>query len=581
MCFGLSFSSMAQIDEPVVLGYFPSWSETWASSGQNSTLREVPSFVTHVFLAFAKPDLTYVQGSFDISGTGINVPYDGCALKESVDALANKGIDVILSIGGETYWGDPSLYDNIDYNQIKDLVDDFGFVGIDWDYEPNGSFAEIGNATNVAHFIEFITESRNVMPADEGYLIACAPAGAGALGGVVNDDPNSPFSFASRNIVTGENDDNLYNGAAVTNGINLFGFSATGHMIPVFEAVGDMIDLVAFQGYNTGGSLNRTLMYDSYVLYAETYGFTIAAGTHFPEEPWGPYYTYTETITAELAEFIQNHPLRFDENDGIMIWQMLLEDETSSAYHYLHLASDVLVGGFSAISAVANAGNFEMEEYSGGAEGCEGGQGGDFCESPAYDITQDYPTPGTTVFWECALWTNQWWANPGEAPGTNSVWEYVSECTESPECSDCGEGEILGCMDTASCNYDAAATCDDGSCMQLDDCGECGGSGVQGCTDSSALNYNPTATCDDASCVFSGCLYNNACNFNPQAIEDDMSCVFPGCSDPQALNYDATAGCEGECYYSDGDLPMDLNNDCIVNTTDLLLLLGGFGTFCE
>ena len=28
-------------------------------------------------------------------------------------------------------------------------------------------------------------------------------------------------------------------------------------------------------------------------------------------------------------------------------------------------------------------------------------------------------------------------------------------------------------------------------------------------------------------------------------------------------------------------LPMDLNNDCIVNTTDLLLLLGGFGTFCE
>lgn len=70
---------------------------------------------------------------------GIEVPYDGCTLKESVAALKAKGINVILSVGVETYWRDTSSYE-IDYNQIKDLVDDIGFAGIDWDFEPDGSF---------------------------------------------------------------------------------------------------------------------------------------------------------------------------------------------------------------------------------------------------------------------------------------------------------------------------------------------------------------------------------------------------------------------------------------------------------
>ena len=92
-----------QTSERVVLGYFPSWSENWTSTNQNSKLREVPNFVNHIFLSFAKPNLTYTLGSYDISGTGIETPYDGCALKESVSALNDKGIKVILSIGGETY----------------------------------------------------------------------------------------------------------------------------------------------------------------------------------------------------------------------------------------------------------------------------------------------------------------------------------------------------------------------------------------------------------------------------------------------------------------------------------------------
>ena len=42
----------------------------------------------------------------------------------------------------------------------------------------------------------------------------------------------------------------------------------------------------------------------------------------------------------------------------------------------------------------------------------------------------------------------------------------------------CDEFEIAGCTDATACNYDAAATDDDGSCLQLDECGVCGGDGI-------------------------------------------------------------------------------------------------------
>ncbi len=42
----------------------------------------------------------------------------------------------------------------------------------------------------------------------------------------------------------------------------------------------------------------------------------------------------------------------------------------------------------------------------------------------------------------------------------------------------CDENEIPGCTAEAACNYDPAATDNDGSCAQNDECGVCGGSGI-------------------------------------------------------------------------------------------------------
>lgn len=339
---------------PLLLGYFPSWSESSPSASGRTRFRDIPRHVNHVFLSFAKPNMRYIKGSMDISNTGIEVPYNGETLKESVTVLKGKGTKVILSVGGATYWATNDAYD-IDYQQIKDLVDDMGFAGIDWDFEPDGKFTDIGNEQNVARFIDFFNKSREIMPAGQ-YLLACAPAGAGALGGSNNDDADSPFAYSRRNQITGESDENLWSSTSANKAISLFGFPFSGHMIPVFEAVGTKIDMVAYQGYNTGAASDRKIMYDSYRHYADQYGFTVVAGIHFPEEPWGPYYTYTPENVAELADHIALQ----NSADGIMIWQLLLESPSSTAFGYLHIASQVLNGEDQNV-AITNAENYSKD----------------------------------------------------------------------------------------------------------------------------------------------------------------------------------------------------------------------------
>ncbi|MBC8150996.1 MAG: hypothetical protein H8E97_06895, partial [Bacteroidetes bacterium] len=53
--------------------------------------------------------------------------------------------------------------------------------------------------------------------------------------------------------------------------------------------------------------------------------------------------------------------------------------------------------------------------------------------------------------------------------------------------------DVLGCTDDTACNYDAAATTDDGSCSVNDECGICGGAGI------------PEGDCDCAGNILDEC----------------------------------------------------------------------------
>lgn len=71
--------------------------------------------------------------------------------------------------------------------------------------------------------------------------------------GQINNDPESPYAYSKREQITGESDVHLGQATSPMGySIPLFGFGATGHMIPVIKAVGHHLDFIAFQGYNVG-----------------------------------------------------------------------------------------------------------------------------------------------------------------------------------------------------------------------------------------------------------------------------------------------------------------------------------------
>jgi hypothetical protein len=101
-----------------------------------------------------------------------------------------------------------------------------------------------------------------------------------------------------------------------------------------------------------------------------------------------------------------------------------------------------------------------------------------------------------------------------------------------------------GCTDISACNYNSEALIDDGSCIYALEFYDCNGICISDC--------NADGICDELE--VSGCTYPNASNYNPNATDDDGSCNF---------------ACPG-----------DLNNDGIINTSDLLLFLSFFGQNC-
>ncbi|MDA0882040.1 MAG: choice-of-anchor B family protein [Bacteroidetes bacterium] len=156
--------------------------------------------------------------------------------------------------------------------------------------------------------------------------------------------------------------------------------------------------------------------------------------------------------------------------------------------------------------------------------------------------------------------------------------DVILGCTNSSACNfnpaaTSDDGSCLlpdGCTDINACNYNANALCDDGSCILPD-----------GCTNPLACNFDANATCDDGSCLVpDGCTNPVACNYDVNALCDDASCILPdGCTDNTACNYDMSATCDdGSCVFG-VCCPGDYNNDGLRNASDLLVILGDYGCF--
>ena len=101
----------------------------------------------------------------------------------------------------------------------------------------------------------------------------------------------------------------------------------------------------------------------------------------------------------------------------------------------------------------------------------------------------------------------------------------------------CDELEVEGCTEDGACNYDAAATDNDGSCEYLS---------CAGCTDAAGCNYDDEATIDDGSCTYvdgicetceNGVIVDNDADDDGVCNDDEIV----GCQEEGACNYDPAA----------------------------------------
>jgi hypothetical protein len=123
-----------------------------------------------------------------------------------------------------------------------------------------------------------------------------------------------------------------------------------------------------------------------------------------------------------------------------------------------------------------------------------------------------------------------------------------------------------------ACNFDVAATCDDGSChfdVSVDVVLSIGSSDSVVFNDISygpgiyTFTYEAINGCDSLVTVVvidpaaEGCTDANACNYDPTVgIAVDSLCVYPGCMDVSACNYDENAACDGAVCYFDAEISL-------------------------
>ncbi|MDP4826606.1 MAG: hypothetical protein NWR73_02900, partial [Flavobacteriales bacterium] len=225
-----------------------------------------------------------------------------------------------------------------------------------------------------------------------------------------------------------------------------------------------------------------------------------------------------------------------------------------------------------------------------GAPGTDGtGLAWEYMDSWSYRISG---TAASTT-WDPASWT---------VAGINVYDPATTNAAASPampiETFQASSG-TPGCTDSNACNYDSNATVNDGSCYSIgdscddgdsntvndtvqSDCSCAGETSIPGCTDVNACNYDIAATLDNGTCDYSciGCLNSLACNYDSNATIDSGLCAFtgdacddgdplttgdifqgdcscagiinvPGCTNTSACNYDSNATSDdGSCDFS-------------------------------
>jgi len=260
-------------------------------------LANTPSYVNVVAVSFAKPDCTYTKGSFSLGSTGLQFSSDGPTVAAAIVSLKSRqpNTRVLLAVGGATY----TNFAGINTKCLKDLVDDFGFDGVDYDYEPNAACTVSGGKVSCptdAESIKALTDLRNTFPKGS-YLLSTASFHVGCYG-------EGDFAAAQpRSAYTGIN------------------------LAMAKSPAGQSLDLVNIMAYDAGNKAS-TGFDPLESLRSQRLAFPAAAitlGVEVPPEAWGG----NVVTLAQVQEFSAYQ--KANGGRGMMLWSLHKKGSPSAA----------------------------------------------------------------------------------------------------------------------------------------------------------------------------------------------------------------------------------------------------------
>ena len=330
----------------IAVGYLPTWlipgfHEPDFASSKIATIDEL---YTHVVISFVKPNLSFNGTNF--TGTGIEFASRLPAVKKAIEALQNRGVKVLLAVGGASYneWDgliaeQGQSIESTSYKKaLKAVMDALDLDGLDVDYEVQGA-----DSNNVDKYYKAILALKEVTGNDKLLTLAGWSTGADCTAGTTSD-------------------------ASCTGKISFWGNSA-GRERLTFQKLRDngheveeVLDYVAIMSYDAGRE-----HFDPITLfknYQDIYSGQLAMGFEIPTESWGGaelVVTDTEARNCASTSMLQGDSYDFTgdkktysverlvnyvnsvPNAGVMLWSLYESKATicPSAVNYTTFTSAI------------------------------------------------------------------------------------------------------------------------------------------------------------------------------------------------------------------------------------------------
>lgn len=240
--------------------YFETWACPWTDKPEECALSKIEKPIDMVFLSFCRPDCTYRKSQGTWTGTGLDFSVDFQVIRKSIQILKQKGIKVLLAVGGASY-----QFDTFNHKSVAELMYDLELDGMDIDWEPIRGIQD-------AHLLGPILEQAKQYCVS-GQLLTMA----GFANGTMEPRNGDPYR-----------------------GVNLQGLQSHGHLL-------DYVNIMAYDG---GKNLDVIASYNSYKQIVKC---PILLGFQVGTQGWGDAYLSLEDVT-KCCTYIQPF------GDGCFVW---------------------------------------------------------------------------------------------------------------------------------------------------------------------------------------------------------------------------------------------------------------------